>query len=129
MKAQELRIGNYIQHFYHGKCTHDKNDWIEVNLLDILSILEDEIEDYRPIPITENWLLKFGFIHNGLNYDYDRFTFHAQAKKDDYFINTEFSIKNDKCSIIISYNIKYVHQLQNVIFALTQRELTIKQQS
>lgn len=65
MKAQELRIGNYIQHFYHGKCTHDKNDWIEVNPLDILSILEDEIEDYRPIPITEEWLLKFGFRNYG----------------------------------------------------------------
>ena len=62
MKASELRIGNLvdlgnriakISEIYHKACT----------VLD-LEETQDTIEDYertKPIPLTEEWLLKFGF--------------------------------------------------------------------
>lgn len=76
----------------------------------------EEFCSFQKIPITEEWILKLGFI------------------KDEIL---EF-YRNDKSNstIIIDYDficllgyshvkIKYVHQLQNLYFALTQRELTV----
>ena len=124
LKAQELRIGNYVEEFLPVKL------WtkIEVNYQDLKFVyFEDTNSFYRPIPITEEWLLKLGFVYNGWNYDYDRYTFHAQKRVNDAFVNTEFSIKSGEHSVILSYSIKYIHQLQNACFALTGRELTLNQ--
>lgn len=72
---------------------------------------------FKPIPITEEWLLKLGFTQ-------------SPAFKNLYFIGTFLNITlgnkimfeiNDQ---IIS-EIKYVHQLQNLYFALTQKELAV----
>ena len=76
----------------------------------------EEFCSFQKIPITEEWILKLGFI------------------KDEIL---EF-YRNDKSNstIIIDYDficllgyshvkIKYVHQLQNLYYALTQRELTV----
>jgi hypothetical protein len=71
---------------------------------------------YKPIPITEEWLLKFGF-----------------KKEPSYWINDSFEIK-DYGDGSFRYGInffeygigecfKYVHQLQNLYFAINQTEL------
>lgn len=99
MKANELRIGNWIEaYFQHIRVSQ--------------TTFTKQIEDFKPIPLTKEWLIRFGFEeygngwHNGLIW-----------------------YVNNKCwfgkSPIIE-NIKYVHQLQNLYFALTGEELTIK---
>jgi len=69
--------------------------------------------DVEPIPITEEWLLKLGFINDD-----------AQR----YFKNGIYLILYDEgCTILhnqIHINYFYVHQLQNLYFALTGKELT-----
>lgn len=120
MKAKELRIGNLIRY----------NDTKEVcrvyqlehrykNVYRINGLNENP--DVEPIPITEEWLLKLGFEvekNGGIVF----------ASKDD---NCKFYVycENNKTWKIGKYNngfkhIYYVHQLQNLYFALTGEELT-----
>ena len=74
------------------------------------------------IPLTEEWLLKFGFKESKTFFGRNSF------EKDGYHL-----IKNGKYfeflvigSSVILAKIKYVHQLQNLYFALTGKELEIK---
>lgn len=74
------------------------------------------LEALNPIPLTEEILLNFGFIAElpigwyGLN----EFKLYYTSVKNDYY---EYYFEDG--NIII----KYVHQLQNLYFALTQQEL------
>ena len=121
MKASELRIGNLvdlgnriakISEIYHTACT----------VLD-LEETQDTIEDYertKPIPLTEEWLLKFGF---ELDIEDDGYS------KGKYKV----SVSDEGCIFFIydSYypieicEFKYIHQLQNIYFALTGEELIL----
>jgi hypothetical protein len=137
MKASELRIGNFI---YAKEIETVKEIGIEDyiwfdykrNLL---------VEHCQPIPLTEEWLLKFGFkawdykktIYT-LEIDIDeynnscfRFWFQSDKLIFDYIQNeihpTE-SIFDDKN--IIRLDVQHVHQFQNLYFSLTKKELTFK---
>ena len=63
MKAQEVRLGNY--HFYHIVDKLDeRGEYDEVCQIDAedFRILENfDCPEYKPIPLTEEWLLKLGF--------------------------------------------------------------------
>jgi hypothetical protein len=74
----------------------------------------------KPIPLTEEWLLKFGFvkIYNCI----------YEIEMDGHVI--EFDLRFRKMSVYfgdILLQLKYVHELQNLYFALTSEELTIKE--
>lgn len=71
-----------------------------------------------PIPLTEEWLLKFGFQKNDINNDYK------------YWLidDSRFLIQTDKFYFSAWLNIiESVNQLQNLYFALKGKELTIKE--
>jgi len=58
MKAEELRIGNYVRLMLNHS---DYND-IKIELPDLNIIHNKNLRnEYSPIPLTEEWLLKFGF--------------------------------------------------------------------
>jgi hypothetical protein len=78
-------------------------------------------EAIKPIPLTEDWLLKFGFSEIGgcnekdfTNGDYNIFINSLGEVNFWFFREGDWYQKLD-----------YVHQLQNLYFALTQRELTV----
>lgn len=127
MNVSELRFGNLIYKFgidYIGENpVVDRNDFevIKVDLSVLKNILDfDGTTNFyytEPIPLTEKWLLNLGakfFDENRFDFDKNRFTFLDLT--DNGFVFTFQS--NDICEPI-----KYVHQLQNVYFALTQEEL------
>lgn len=81
----------------------------------------------NPIPITEEILLKCGFKkHIFLNsfgvkengYRIFSFTIRKSEWNDEYFLMYDWVGGN--------IEIKYIHQLQNLYFALTGEELTVK---
>ena len=75
----------------------------------------EKYHHYKPIQLTEEWLVKFGFIKRtptGYYFDMGRMSINLP----------DFEYKN----IRIDVKLKYVHQLQNLYFALTGEELTIK---
>ena len=87
-----------------------------LELLDALG--DDNWDDHwdmiKPIPLTEEWLLKFGF------------------KKDNNFtwVNLEMELMQREDGFWIwlgaDLYLEHVHQLQNLYFALTGEELIIK---
>lgn len=128
MKATELRIGNY--HFYHivddlDECKeYDEVCQIDYGDLRILTEFKDSPE-YKPIPLTKGWLLKFGFVKEERYYArgvHQRlFSGLMNLKFDRLLQMWVFSV--GRYSDIT--RIEYVHQLQNLYFALTGEELTI----
>ena len=122
MEIRELRIGNYFEYRVQDELD-DRKEWWELSIIDStdLQILESGIDDdYRAIPLTEEILLKFGFFKKLGNYELENFRFHiSQPMNFDGFVFCEgYSVITDK--------IQFVHQLQNLFFALTGEELTFK---
>ena len=104
MKISELRIGNYV--------LDELGLFVEV---DIESLLNNKFKQYSPIPLTQEWLLKFGFDDLG-DYGFGIGEFHIRMHSNELY----FPISNRKIYII------NVHQLQNLYFALTYKELELK---
>jgi hypothetical protein len=114
MKASELRIGNWLlftdwpaQGFRQmtgndiGVCEKDPK-WLDYF--------------FKPIPLTEEWLLKFGFDKGSYFFSKDGFEFYLNdGENGNWYPLVGGSVK-----------IEYVHQLQNLYFALTGEELTIQ---
>ena len=119
MKANELRIGNWVLHV-------PTNKHMNVSIKDLMLIEGGKYANkYEPIPLTEEWLVRFGFEKVEGNQWYNFY------KLDDFkvLIHTKdySSMINWKdCSIEDRFN-WHVHQLQNLYFALTGEELTVKE--
>lgn len=121
MKANELRIGNYVDNTLLHKYSNVIISEIHSNL--IISTYGEYLElDYiEPIPLTEDWLLKFGF-------EKPKFCGFYQS---DYIVelNDRFVINDRKDGFFYvdapNLCIESVHQLQNLYFALTGEELKI----
>ena len=63
INAKELRIGNLVEYKITDKFD-DRKEWWEVSETDDihwLSKVDAKDEDFRPIKLTEEWLLKLGF--------------------------------------------------------------------
>lgn len=129
MKASELRIGNWIKSQFGGI-----QQAVDV-MCDGINTLKHEGINYEfiePIPLTEEWLLKFGFQKddNGC-YWVNLLTHYFELEKSDcfwfpvYAQIPEFSHEKEQR---VSLNcIEHVHQLQNLYFALTGEELTFSE--
>lgn len=116
MKANELRIGNLVE--INAPII---NKVIAVDVYHISKIKKNK-DCCKPIPLTEEWLLKFGF--EKTEWDNNN-SFRKMIGNNDYTI---VFYSNGICEIsdIITKKIDYVHQLQNLYFALTGEELTLK---
>ena len=145
MEATELRIGNIVtvdNPKYHpqlkgvllrvtGVQERSINGAIEtsVNLEhSVKSIIEYQtysqfIEYINPIPLTEQWLLDFGFEVEREHYDKGRLSILLADNNNDYYKSGRVFYKS---WAIMESQPKYVHQLQNLYLALTQKELIIK---
>ena len=124
MKANELRIGNYVYDTL-GKVN-------KIDLEAITYIVKEPHNQVKPIQLTEEWLLKFGFIKvtytvslsdGGMPYHYE---LEGQGNHWRlYFDGRFFAFNERKLNLHLSHN-RYVHQLQNLYFALTGEELILK---
>ena len=118
MKANELRIGNWVR-----RRESDTNIQIEQYLL-----CNAELCKYQPIPLTEEWLLKFGFVRPCEEHRYNTWEKYLAPNRTFNILPPYEKIKYYGYSAghrIGELEIKYIHQLQNLYFALTDEELTI----
>jgi len=140
MDVRELRIGNLVKsgdfevvvESIYDKSISYTNNWGDKSVS----------FDFEPIPLTEEWLLKFGFrgdsTDEGVKVGLSLF---RESNSTKYistllkYINTASPItitfRNDSDCIYLDYNTKlsdckHVHQLQNLYFALTGQELVFK---
>lgn len=125
MKASELRIGNLVD--WYSKIikldgvtesyltTHDPFDTIDPTQV-------------QPITLTEEWLLKFGFPPESSAckrfwvLDNNLYSITTERINNDAWSFDFVTLKNEAFML---QSIKYVHQLQNLYFALTGEELTV----
>lgn len=127
IKDTELRIGNTVYH--HGQI--DTIQGIDIERWDTFA------HEYEPIPLTEEWLLKFGVekinetkwkiteaITLSYPYDFNRWDVLEPLRN----MNTGEWINNVNTGSGIRI-ISYVHQLQNLWFALHGQELEVKEQT
>ena len=129
--ANELRIGNLVNRYYEKK--YDFGSAVEwqpiVFQLDDFKLLE--CYDHKPIQLTEEWLFKFGFEKLNTKMS-DCFVFQKGlwrvAIKDNIEKNNEWVLWHERISppTWCLSRFEYVHQLQNLYFALTGKELTIE---
>jgi hypothetical protein len=121
MKANELRIGNLVD------LGNRIAKVIEINhLICVVVDLEetqDTIEDYervKGIPLTEEWLLKFGFTDED---DYLELQIHESLSI--IYVGYLALIIDGVIIQVNNTNSDKVHQLQNLYFALTGEELIL----
>lgn len=112
MTANELRVGNKV--LCNKFLSHNTDTGTKYELVETIVTVENikDCKHFEPIPLTEQWLLRFGFAEN-------KHTIGCFGNNviGIYFRNGEGN-----------YNIakfKYVHQLQNLYFALTGEELPV----
>jgi len=136
INANELRIGNWVNFTGNGN-----DNFIVVKELWKRELVSDYMgnelclfyteDDLRPIPLTPEILEKCGFEkHDTENclfiylhkheLDVDKIT----VSNNDGIVRIEIPGRRDSC--MLQPHIKYLHQLQNLIHALTQTELEIK---
>ncbi|MES2240460.1 MAG: hypothetical protein V4497_09415 [Bacteroidota bacterium] len=119
MKAEELRIGNWVDtgdfHLPRYKGNYKvKDEWFKW------------ANKFKPIPLTEEWLLNFGFKKSNnatkfYTFDKDKLSIHLKS----VHYNDGRTYFNSWC--IMEKQIEYVHQLQNLFFCLCGEEITLSQ--
>ena len=85
------------------------------------AVYDCKYENLKPIPLTEEWLLKFGF-KTDKTYVSDENPFLDYIKDEVRISMPYFSFEFGDGAFM---ELKYVHELQNLYFSLTQRELTV----
>lgn len=144
INPKELRIGNIV---WQGELykesivtSYELNQFSDYNRG--VTNLSEYYKEWKPIPLTEEWLVNFGFENKGVfvnkliisgssSGDMDGAILFQSKSANVYFINRVFHYEisrsdDDYGDHYYTKKIEYVHQLQNLYFALTGEELTIK---
>lgn len=134
MDIKELRIGNlvYDPNHYGGGLQ------ILIDKIDLCHENKEWWDDLQPIPLTDEWLVRFGFKRKNVSSVFSDGSIAAHYDIDGFYVSVNFvfygdelSIEIDYCcgegndSIVIRDGIKYVHQLQNLYYCLTGSELVL----
>ncbi|WP_374440455.1 hypothetical protein [Epilithonimonas sp.] len=127
LKATELRCGNILKYL----TSEGDYSIMKVNWHTLKWISEDETGFnlvHSPIPLTEDILVKLGFEIRNFNNDPKKplWWLVIDNRHIDIYINNNGGYYFLINSIQMSIPIVYVHQIQNLVFALTSEELTFK---
>ena len=114
IKANELRIGNLVHRKRTGRNTR-------VNNLSAGQINGTNVEYFDSIELTYEILLQFGFKDGIIKNDKYKFScIYCDGWNIEYIEHLNYGIGK-----MVQFNLYYLHQLQNLYFALTGTELTI----
>jgi hypothetical protein len=129
IKKTELRIGNWIEAENHNR------QKVIIQVDDGFCIDFAQRNNGNPLPLTEEWLIKFGFTLNKEDNYYfiqnpDGGIHSIKYLEKDEFLNEEsgwayFTEDSDaSCHRLCMLN--YIHELQNLYFAINKTELEVK---
>lgn len=128
MKANELRVGNWVRYCdnnYQIQQIIKRNGKYALIFENLYhGVWIDEVEK---IELTEDVLLKCGFelIYDGY---YTRELYLIQDTRFDFLINKQNFELSELVYIGDTYyrNVRYLHELQNLYYAITKEELEVK---
>lgn len=132
--VKELRVGAlfYQSKMYGNRAVTaydiDKLNDLNKGCLDVAEFYKH----WEPIKITDRLFKKYGMINDTVNpeiktYSLSRFPFSfKQTAFGTYIINHEDLNIGNKYRIVSKQEFKYIHQLQNLFYAITGEELKIK---
>ena len=131
MEKEELMIGNFIE--------------VDGNIISVGIIYDNQIswniakypnhriwnpyislsdKRVKPIPLTEEWLLKFGFKHYSTYKIFELENYFRYSLEKKY---TQIELGDGKFARWMNWGeMKYVNQLQNLYFVLTGEKLSLK---
>ena len=141
MKKEELRIGNYLK--FHSRF----GQVMEIRFEDI-SLFDKNFEDGEGTydypyyehpnlsgePLTEDWFRKFGFKNDygtnwtksiGIDYSEGQLIISYSFSREDKAFQVSQGTGGDNCIWIYPPKPNYVHELQNLYYALTKDELVL----
>jgi len=138
MRSSELRIGNLVKVDSNPfeSVTQIFKDGVVTDAYDVVN----SFKDLEPIPLTEEWLVKFGFEKSIDGFEMSK---DITIRNNNGWVKEMvfFQIDDGLCGVslrdiydcgeketyVIEIDIEYVHQLQNLFWCLTGKELTIKE--
>ena len=123
IKANEFRINNYVNALGNVRQIRGISQYNQkhrtqtvVHYFEFDNCIPLKGIHLKPIPLTEEWLIgKLNFNKVGVNF-IDENDFVIYTRK-----NGEFVFRSGKYEIVLNY----VHQLQNLYFALCGKELVL----
>lgn len=134
LQAIELMIGNYVFD-KEGAVSIVKEIYIENVYFSSYCLFlrsknegnDVDIQEVKPIPLTEQWLIDFGFerkLSDSMNASYFKNPITLSFAKWRPELNWSMSI-----SVMHLHNksFRWVHELQNLYFTLTNKQLTKKE--
>jgi hypothetical protein len=131
MKANELRLGNWVILDWTGN-QYPFDEQIEITNFSVLKEFHEGQRQYSGIPLTEEWLVRFGFKDFKTDYGImlntlDRHLVVMPARNEYYpCIEVEAEFASGEKQVCHLNKIEYVHSLQNLYWCLTGEELTYK---
>ena len=108
MKANELRVGNYVMFHNDIHSLSSIGQWMHTDK----SIDEIPLDEVKPIILTEQWMINLGFTK------FSKITFELNGIR--------IGINGDSFLFLCNQkwvHVFYVHQIQNIYFILTGEEL------
>jgi hypothetical protein len=142
MNPAELRIGNYFQPTKKVKgldvpfgvvgviqtLLFECAEWVTIDQVpaQVETWSRSIYTEMQPIPLTEEWLLKVGFrVLDKEGYHNELYIIERAVFGDNRW---SFRVKTSETKSVGVKYFHYVHQLQNLYFALTGEELTLKKE-
>ena len=133
MKLNELRVGNFVD--LGSRIAKVIEVGYQACVVVDLEETQDTMEDYertKGIILTDEWFIKFGFYKDGEYWSRNIFDYKYCFRYRDWAKNWAFyqeytdsgNSKDDGVKYPISFDIEYVHQLQNIWYSLLHKEIT-----
>lgn len=125
---KELRIGNLLMYsdnsgIWEVSGIHE----FGVDCFDYIEETYMEYENFEPIPLTEEWLINLGFEYYKVLSHYrivlEDVWYQVKINEEGKFLFSFTNLNYDEANHMPPKFIKYVHQLQNLYFALAGNEL------
>ena len=127
IQLQEIRIGNLVFEKKRNRIVavwgiESNHDEIVVNYANGSGVYAIDLKYIEPIPLTEEWLLDFGFEEKSKSKNFYlgnfRFNIFKSANYNGFIFCDGYDVITDR--------IKYVNQLQNLYFDLKGERLMFK---
>lgn len=136
MKAKKFRVGNLVMS-NELACNCKPDEILEIAGIGLdLDFTNGTTQNYvgiKPIPLNKEWINKFGFNDSEYKKGYTGVEFRTNMILDFVLTKPKFmgEWQESYCYDLGQHRfipLKYVHELQNLFFAITSTELSVNQE-